>query len=120
MKRAYYRLTGATVLEDVSSRFAPARLRGKSLYPGASFEGGHSLLFGSLLLEAERVTQYGRVFSDDTFLYAFQSVTQRLHRHWQVEMRYYNTLVNRSLALSVSVQADVEWLINHQPRLWRR
>jgi hypothetical protein len=119
LKRANYlylvRTSRAALADTVPSVFSPARSRGQTLIPGISPEGFHSLRFWAMLLEADR-EQLGDALPMP-LAGSFQSVTERLHNHWFVEMRYRALQSPRSEALEV--QQDVGWLRAHKDDIWR-
>jgi hypothetical protein len=120
LKNAYFRFTGASLLDEVEPRLSPAKTAGRDkngngLIPNISCESYHSLRFWAMLLQAKRIQQ-GRPWPDSRFTLEFERCTESLHNNWWVEMRY-----RRSVAKpeeSLQILSDVGWLRTHQTVLW--
>ena len=125
LKNAYFRFTGAGLVDEVEPRLAPARSAGRGsnsnnlfipgLIPAIRDESYHSLRFWAMLLQETRVAQ-NQAWADSEFTLEFERCTERLYHYWWVEMRYRRDLATLNEALQVL--SDVGWLRTHFVDLW--
>lgn len=109
LKNAYFRLTGATVIDRVQPRLAPALAAGRLYIPAIPHESYHSLRFWALLLREVRRRQHRPLptLADASFT----ARTRRLHQTAWIGMRYRQD--QATMQEAQSVQSDVTWLHRH-------
>ena len=115
LKNAYFRFTGASAIDRVQPRLAPALAAGRFSIPAVPHESYHSLRFWTLLLRDVRRRQRRPL----TALVdaSFTARTRRLHQTAWIGMRYRQD--QATVQEAQSAQSDVAWLHRHYAELWR-
>ena len=115
LKNAYFRFTGASVIDRVQPRLAPALAAGRLYIPAILHESYHSLQFWALLLREVRRRQSRPL---PALLDAsFTSRTRRLHQTAWIGMRYRQD--QATVQEARNVQSNAAWLHRHYTELWR-
>jgi len=115
LKNAYFRFMGASAVDRIQPRLAPALAAGRLYNPGVPHESYHSLRFWSLLLrEARRRQRRPLLPLVDA---SFMARTRRLHQTAWIGMRYRPD--QATIQEAQSAQSDVGWLHRHETELWR-
>ena len=115
LKNAYFRFTGASAVDRVQPRLAPALAAGRLYNPAVSHESYHSLRFWALLLRETRRRE--RRPLPPLVDASFTARTRRLHQTAWIGMRYRQD--QATLQEAQSAQSDVGWLHRHDTELWR-
>lgn len=115
LKNAYFRFTGASVVDRVQPRLAPALAAGRLYIPAIPHESYHSLQFWALLLREVRRRQ--RRPLPALVDASFTARTRRLHQTAWIGMRYRRDQATAREAQSA--QSDAAWLHRHYAELWR-
>lgn len=115
LKNAYLRYTGASAVDRVQPRLAPALAAGRLYIPVVSHESYHSLRFWALLLREVRRRQ--RRPLAPLIDASFTARTRRLYQTAWVGMRYRQDLA--TVQEAQNAQSDVAWLHRHYAELWR-
>lgn len=115
LKNAYFRFTGASVVDRVQPRLAPALAAGRLYIPAIPHESYHSLQFWALLLREVRRRQ--RRPLPPLVDAPFTARTRRLHQTAWIGMRYRQDQATAQEAQNA--QSDAAWLHLHYTELWR-
>lgn len=115
LKYAYFRVTGAALDDDVSSRLEPARTRGRHLIPEIDCEHFHNPLFWFRLLAVVRATS-ATPMSPLAEL-QFMSRVLDIHENWWVALRYKPDTV--PILKAEDICNSAEWINRFRENLWR-
>ena len=115
LKNAYFRFTGASAVDRIQPRLAPALAAGRLYLPAIPHESYHSLQFWSLLLREVRRRQ--RRPLPALVDASFTARTRRLHQTAWIGMRYRQD--QATVQEAQSAQSDTAWLHRHYNELWR-
>ena len=115
LKNAYFRYTGASAVDRIQPRLAPALAAGRLYIPATPHESYHSLQFWALLLREVRRRQ--RRPLPALVDASFTARTRRLHQTAWIGMRYQQD--QATVQEAQNAQSDVAWLHLHYTELWR-
>ncbi len=115
LKNAYFRYTGASAVDRIQPRLAPALAAGRLYIPAVPHESYHSLQFWALLLRAQRRRQLRPL--PPLVDASFTARTRRLHQTAWIGMRYRRDQATAQEAQNA--QSDAAWLQRHYLELWR-
>ncbi len=115
LKNAYLRCAGASAVDRIQPRLAPALAAGRLYLPAISHESYHSVQFWALLLREVRRRQRRSLppLVDASFI----ARTRRLHQTAWIGMRYRQD--QATVQEAENAHSDVTWLHRHYTELWR-
>ena len=115
LKNAYFRYTGASAVDRIQPRLAPALAAGRLYIPGIPHESYHSLQFWALLLrEVRRRQRHPLTALVDA---SFTAWTRRLHQTAWIGMRYRQD--QATVQEAQNARSDAAWLHRNYIELWR-